>query len=242
MTINKYGILAAEYYDPILHPTCANFRSLSIKGIESTICCLGQEFQNCLEVGAGKSVMAELRSTGLTSINHLTISDESAEMLAYSHSLSEYYESKIILDALNSDGHSNGDIKNYDLIVCSLGDPYNTASFWKGMGKLLNNNGIVIFTTPSYEWAESFRTDTQSERTKEADFVDENGELVSVPSYIHRADKQFDIFRNYGFEISIRTDLYSHCIEKENLSKKLEKAIFKNVSLLTLYCLKLNQS
>ena len=61
-------------------------------------------------------------------------------------------------------------------VVASLGDPYNEPSFWTESKRVLEPDGLVIFTTPSHEWAFAFRRDpSPGSGASRAEFVLRNG-------------------------------------------------------------------
>jgi len=50
--------------------------------------------------------------------------------------------------------------KSVDAVVASLGDPYNTSAFWRECARVVRPGGRVLFTTPAFAWAHSFREET----------------------------------------------------------------------------------
>src|SRR5258708_2843943 len=82
---NTYELVALEYYDPHKHPTCANFREASAGILRDW---LAQLFPNgpgrACEVGAGRSILAELLDRQRVPLDDLLITDSSPSMLSYS--------------------------------------------------------------------------------------------------------------------------------------------------------------
>lgn len=102
---------------------------------------------NACEVGAGKSLAAELLIRHGRSLKHLLITDESAKMLEYSR---QYEKAGATLSVANAErlpvlSGSMG------CIVASLGDPYNTDEFWTETFRVLARGGQAVFTTPAYD-------------------------------------------------------------------------------------------
>ncbi len=130
-----------------------------------------------LEVGAGASTVASaLRALGL-SLHGLTLLDSSPNMLSYSRHFEKDGAALLLADATATHLPS----ESFDLIVSSLGDPYNSPEFWHEVRRLLRPKGTCLFTTPSPEWASRFRA--AHEATK-AEFVLSDGRTLWVPSLI----------------------------------------------------------
>jgi SAM-dependent methyltransferase len=89
--------------------------------------------------------------------------------------------------------------ERFDLIVSSLGDPYNNLEFWEEVSRLLRPRGVCLFTTPSPEWASRFRS--QGEQAK-AEFVLRDGHRVWVPSLIPDQAAQKDLITDAGLRIT----------------------------------------
>ena len=74
-------------------------------------------------------------------------------MLAYSAAWFRRGARPVIADALRLPIRS----ACFGLVVASLGDAYNDPQFWSEVSRVLQPGGVVLFTTPSFEWAVSFR-------------------------------------------------------------------------------------
>lgn len=183
---DAYSAVAAEYYDAQRHPTCANFRQatkIALKKLLPTSTIDWSKLQ-VLEVGAGDSLVAEIaQERGLT-LSCLTISDASSMMLAYSLKWEKKGAKLLIADArclrLQED--------SLDLLIASLGDPYNNSEFWQEVHRVLKPGGEVIFTTPGYKWASLFRSSLNSLNT--AEFTIAGGALVQLPSLVYESSQQ----------------------------------------------------
>jgi SAM-dependent methyltransferase len=175
-----YADLASEYYDPIRHPTCANFREGSRALIASWLKEFAKDEHDVLETGAGASLVAEWLEEENRHLSTLVIADSSEEMLRHSR------RSPISFRELVSDAeHLPLASGSFDIIVASLGDPYNTVPFWTEAERLLRPNGQIIFTSPSFAWARRFR-----DASNVAEFVLSDGRTINVPSFIESEDKQ----------------------------------------------------
>jgi SAM-dependent methyltransferase len=194
--VGDYELLAAEYYDAVRHPTCANFREASRQLLTSWFARFPQQEMVLCEVGAGKSLLAEILAPRLRSMGRVFLVDASPSMLAFSHEWLARGASLVLADAVCMPMRS----ASIDIFVACLGDPYNTESFWSEVQRLLRPGGLVFFTTPSYEWASGFRT-RPGDEIHLADFELSDGRVVSVPSYILPIDRQLALMKRHGLNI-----------------------------------------
>lgn len=231
-----YEALSDEYYDRILHPTCANFRTLSYDFVRRALYETAHPINRSLEVGAGRSIVAELRRNGLDRIRWLTISDKSRGMLRHSNELNDYYEEEKLVDIIDSQRiHYNFDNMKFDLVVSSLADPYNSRAFWRSLRKLVVGGGRVIFTTPSYEWTRIFRRENQSNMFGVAEFQSVCGTTLHVPSIVLSPDDQIAMCQEFGFEVEYLEQIYCNSIPLEELSPKLKATRSKRQPAVTGY-------
>src|SRR5215472_14339817 len=80
---NVYETLAAEYYDPSLHPACANLRQASGQLLGPWLQEYGREGKIC-EVGCGMSIVADPLLAMSTPLSRLYLTDSSEQMLRHS--------------------------------------------------------------------------------------------------------------------------------------------------------------
>jgi SAM-dependent methyltransferase len=187
----RYDVLAEEYYDERRHPTCANFREASARILESWL----ERFpidQDGLsfEVGAGDSLLAELLARRGSRLQGLIATDQSPSMLRHSEKWKGTGLQLLVSEADElplADGSLN-------LLVSSLGDPYNTPAFWREASRALRPGGRVLFTTPSHEWATSYRAGQAQEATT-AEFVLSDGRTVLVPSWVYSTAEQVRLIK-----------------------------------------------
>jgi ubiquinone/menaquinone biosynthesis C-methylase UbiE len=151
------------------------------------------------EVGAGRSVVAEQLIHLGQSLNRLLITDESARMLEYSRQFESAGATLWLARAerLPIAGDSIG------CLVSSLGDPYNNRTFWTEAFRVVRPGGIVIFTSPAYEWAVSFRRESQNIDASfmQAEFELADGRRVYLPSYIYSDSDQQSLVEGAGFVV-----------------------------------------
>src|SRR5882762_6235910 len=151
--VQSYDCVAAEYYDTERHPTCSNFGELSERFIASRFPHKADSWTTILEVGAGRSMVAPLMTGVGLQLDRLTLLDCSSVMLAYSQPWACSGAKLVVADA-QSTGLARS---SFNLIVASLGDPYNRLPFWQEVSRLLRSGGICLFTSPAFEWASRFR-------------------------------------------------------------------------------------
>lgn len=190
----QYDEIAEEYYDSERHPTCASLRELSLTFLTPKILQLQGVEQSLVEVGTGCSLLAPnwLARGGLAS--NLMLIDSSPAMLAHS--------TEWILKGVKSEVADASSIPvpdaSVDVLVSSLGDPYNTAAFWLEVARVLRRGGIALFTTPSSEWASSFRPPNEIES---AEFVRRDGAILMLPSHVPSEAAQLQMFSNAGLTL-----------------------------------------
>ena len=193
----SYEDLAVEYYDPKRHPTCSNFRDASrtiVIGFVKTWLRLASSAPRWLDVGAGKSVAAEVLQDFRTPSHFLIATDESLEMLRHTPK-----SAKVGL-VLSSAYALPFAPESLDGAIISLGDPFNKIGFWSELNQALAPGSPVCFTTPSFGWCETYRLQEGSP-IDIARFSLESGDLVDVESYVYPVEHQIAIFKDAGFEI-----------------------------------------
>src|SRR5215213_3310277 len=186
----SYEEIASEYYDPVQHPTCANFRDGSAYIISNWLEEIKTEQLEICEVGAGDSLAAELLNASGKTYKKLYITDKSPSMLAFSE---KWANENTVLRVEDAARLSFG-AESIDLLISSLGDPYNHPDFWNSVSRILKPNGHAIFTTPAYEWSVNFRSKLDNE-TASAEFELKNGKTVAVLSYIYSKEKQSELLK-----------------------------------------------
>jgi SAM-dependent methyltransferase len=120
--------------------------------------------------------------------------DNSPAMLAYS--------TKWILMGVKSEVADATSIPapdgSVDILISSLGDPYNTATFWLEVARVLRTGGTALFTTPSPEWANSFRLENEIDS---AEFVRRDGAVLMLPSFVPSEAAQLQMFSHAGLTL-----------------------------------------
>ncbi|SRR5579883_826715 len=223
-----YQTIASEYYDPDRHPTCANFRDASVRGLRPWLRRYCTSDARIVEVGAGKSILLEyLKESGLR-LSQLLVTDSSCSMLNYSQDLATDQDQLIVASADHLPALDN----SVTAIVASLGDPYNDINFWREAHRILCPNGRVLFTTPSHEWATNFRKDGDPNA---AEFKLANGQRIYAPSLILEVDQQIDLMRSAGFQTLAIQEIWLDDIDKGRISPKLTLSELKFAPIVRAY-------
>jgi len=187
---SPYELAASEYYDPLRHPTCAAFRAASILLLKPVLA--DPPSGLILEVGAGCSLVYEVAPQFA---NRTIVSDVEPTMLTYSARLATVRRRLLVVMSATRLAVKNGGV---ELIVASLGDPYNVEPFWRECARTLTSGGRVAFTTPSFSWSEGFRPDTEADV---AEFELADGREVALPSFILSRAEQQELIRSAGLEV-----------------------------------------
>lgn len=213
---SAYELVADEYYDNQKHPTCHCFNRLSRLYLERQIPePLGDN--KILEVGSGDSSVAAILHARGYSLERLIITDASPKMLEYSKKWKHYGAKLRVADA-----HCLAkSCSNVSLVVASLGDPYNTVDFWREASRVLQPNGKLIFTLPSFEWAARFRSRNEVNSFHSAEFQLKDGSILDVPSFILPLNFQIQMIEEAGYMVSHFEALGLNDLDIEDQSPKL---------------------
>ncbi len=192
--IVTYDAVAAEYYDPVRHPTSANFSELSNRFLDPRIRKYATAVMNILEIGAGRSTVAPIMSAAGLPLRKLTLVDKSPLMLEHSREWARHGV-RLVVDDACAPGLP---LESFGLITGALGDPYNCPSFWQSTAQLLQRRGICLFTIPAREWAERFR---EAAALTLAEFALADGNVVLVRSNIPPLDEQIRLVTDAGLQV-----------------------------------------
>ncbi|MDX6576322.1 MAG: hypothetical protein QOE96_2275 [Blastocatellia bacterium] len=212
-----YEDVASEYYDSVRHPTCANFRAGSDLLLDQWLAKHPHRGSWICEVGPGRSAVAEQLLRRGEPLDRLTLVDSSCIMLSYSMKWATHGASLVVGDAtalpLGSD--------TFDLIVSSLGDPYNTPGFWREIQRVLRPGGQSFFTTPAYDWAVAFRSGAEDPEITSAAFDISNGQHIAVPSWIYQPNQQQNLIEAEGLRLDRVDQVPMRALSSQRLSSKL---------------------
>jgi SAM-dependent methyltransferase len=191
----SYAVLAAEYYDPNLHPTCASFRAASRTLLEQLIDLAAVDGGAICEVGAGSSLLAPLLADHHFPLGALLITDDSVEMLSHSQ---EWERAGATLNVASAYDLPVAD-GSLELVMASLADPYDIDELWQELRRVLAPNGRIVLTTPAWEWAARFRT--SAGEIQEAWFTSSTGELIAVPSYVRPPAEEATMIESHALRV-----------------------------------------
>ncbi|ATG47130.1 hypothetical protein CEW89_05810 [Celeribacter ethanolicus] len=210
-SVAAYEKIAEEYYDEQLHPTCRDLGKLSACLLKPLI---EQRFPTAgqlLEIGAGESNLAPIsRKKG--ALERTVLVDSSPKMLAYSE-VWKTLGARLLIAPADSTGLPSNCAS---LIVSSLGDPYNSQSFWIEVKRLLEPNGRIVFTTPSYEWSTKFRS---KDNRDVAEFLRGDGEKLFMPSFVYSKQEQLRMIENAGLKCTDFRAVGTTCLGESTAPK-----------------------
>lgn len=189
-TVVSYAALAAEYYDRNRHPTCANFRDAS-EQLLARLVPDAAPARSC-EVGAGRSLLAELVARRGGEPRDLLLTDESPEMLAHS---ADWRGRGAVLSVAPAHRLPVRD-RSLDLVVASLADPYDDGPFWSELARVLAPSGRAVVTAPSWKWASAFRSNGAARDAAEFELAD--GSRLSVPSLVRPVEAEVRLIEECG--------------------------------------------
>ena len=227
----SYDQIASEYYDPVKHPTCSDFRRATRMLLERFILNSSDIVNPSLEVGAGRSLVAEAFFDHSITLQNLTLTDASGPMLRHS----EHWSANVAKIIVAEVEHLPFVDESFDFIFACLGDPYNTRETWRSLWRVLSNSGQLFFTTPAVEWVNYFRRHHQNGRTGVAEFAIDGDRQVYVPSYVLPTDEQIELMKASGLKVgSVGSVLLSE-ISGGAVSSKLETPLGGNLPIVTAY-------
>ncbi|MDI4233413.1 class I SAM-dependent methyltransferase [Bradyrhizobium sp. Arg237L] len=182
-----YDLVAREYYDESLHPTCADFRLASCIYLSSLFAKLSPKGR-VADLGCGRSLIANFQT------DHLVLIDESVAMLDQNPSTFERRKLDINREPFGS--------SEFDWIFAVLGDPYNSPAAWRNIRDALKSEGQCVFVVPSSEWARKFRAESADERPDLARFVTSRGDVVFLRSLIFEPEDQSRMISSVGLTLA----------------------------------------
>lgn len=154
------------------------------------------------DLGAGRTVLGAYLHKTRRPHGLLHIVDQSEAMLSWSRAIAPPPSVFYLLDAEQLDTLG----VRFDLIVASLGDPFNTIEMWRAVRRSLAPGGRFLFTTPSFAWAHSFRAANIDELPSAALFELADGSRHYVPSFVYPPEQQTEIIASAGLEVTGITD------------------------------------
>jgi hypothetical protein len=232
-SLQAYDRIAAEYYDAIRHPTCADFRDASRMLLTKFLAGRSPPL-HALELGAGKSLLAECFSARGFPLRTLTITDASATMLEYS----EPWRADGATLAVASVESFEAVDGSFDLIASCLGDPYNTPTLWRRIAQWLAPGGDCFYTTPSFSWAEQFRARHQGGRDAVAEFL-VDGESVYVPSSVLQPEAQRAMIEAAGLRVEGVSVVTRQDLPSGTRSPKLDQpGMAADLPIVTAFCIR----
>jgi ubiquinone/menaquinone biosynthesis C-methylase UbiE len=169
-----------------------------------------------LELGSGQSVVAEALLRSSADLHGLVLTDVSRSMLSHSRRFSQAGSHLVQADAIELPFRSS----SIGRAVLSLGDPFNVPELWLEVARVLRTGGQVLFTTPSHEWASSFRPQV-GEPADHSEFLTRDGQRLLLPSVIVPEAQQIEMISRAGLTNRKLLHVAMSVLERESLSFKL---------------------
>jgi SAM-dependent methyltransferase len=187
--VPSYAEVGGEYYDVDRHPTSHAFRQGSARLLRPALVAFRSE--RVLEVGSGRSLVTENAAATV----EVVVTDADATMLTYSRDDGRF--PLVQADARRLPFRDAA----FDVVVASLGDPYNEPAYWSEMRRVLHHHGLVLYTTPTFGWSHQFRGSSSAEKTS-AEFALRDGRTVRVPSHILSEADQRRLIESAGLTVA----------------------------------------
>jgi SAM-dependent methyltransferase len=229
---NDYEAFAAEYYDVERHPTCANFREGSRAILGGWLETSKTMLIYC-DVGAGMSLPAEILAPRLTRLDRMFLLDDSPAMLTHSSQWAQLGAHLMLADVSR---RIPLETESVDVLVASLGDPYNIGTFWAEVHRVIRPGGRIFYTTPSYEWAVAYRTPERG-GSDAAEFELADGRSVCVPSHVYPCHDQVEFVTRYGLVVDEIANVPAAALSETSLSPKLLVLANRDAAVVTGYAL-----
>jgi SAM-dependent methyltransferase len=192
----SYNDVAREYYRADLHPTCANFRTASVAALTAALTDLlpVPTAGPACDVGAGESALTEILTALPAGVGSPPILlDASPRMISHSCGENAFL---LLGDArrLPLCDHA------VQLLVASLGDPYNGREFWDEAARVLRADGVILYTCPSWEWVRTYRG-REGSPINVALFETEDGQMLALPSVVLPEEDQIALIAGSGLAV-----------------------------------------
>ena len=191
MTRRFWRAAAVDYYDDACHPRTAILRVLSANLLRSWLAQATLDSEApLLDVGSGRSLGIDVTAARIVAV------DWSAEML------SPIDRSGRVIYLLGDAEQLPVASGTINVVVASLGGPFNTAAFWSESRRVLRPGGAAAMTTPSYHWAIADRTPSIGEDDIDHTAVWEGrGGNRSFTSIVMPDDRQVEMVESVGFRL-----------------------------------------
>lgn len=183
--MNAYDLVAREYYDETMHPTCANLHDATRIGVSTLASVFVASGKDFCEVGSGQSMLADVApgiKNGIVSI------DLNWNMLIRSNGL------RVLGDATNLPFAA----ETFDGVFGSLADPYNVPDFHREASRVLRPNGQLMFSVPSVDWVRH-NQHREGLAGVGAVFRMQDGAEVRLPSFVYGHAEQQAQLEAAGF-------------------------------------------
>jgi SAM-dependent methyltransferase len=171
-----YDAIAAEYYGEH-HQTSRNFDAAAVEALDAMKVALGDG--PVLEVGAGRGRSGEFLGLSASRVVQL---DNSAAMLAIQP------REKAAVRVLHDAEHLPFPDQEFSAVLAFLCDPFLGLNFLSEARRVLTTGGILLATTPAYEWGKPLRDRIELD-TMVTRFVLRDGTHIEAPSALYSPEQ-----------------------------------------------------
>ena len=202
MNRTAYEALASEYYDNS-HTTSRNFDAATQEALRSLR--LTMPGGVIVDVGCGRGRCSEFLHVPPDRVVQL---DNSAAMLEVAP------REPAILKVLHDAEELPFPDREFAAVAAFLCDPYLGLNFLSEARRILRADGLLLGTTPSYEWGVALRTELEIDLMTTR-FVLRDGTSLLAPSALYRVEQLSEMLRQVGFrssKIDIRTHTLPHSV------------------------------
>lgn len=192
-TINQLGYdLIAEEFSDDKRITTANFHDLSLTFFKSQIEQYARRDQPVLDLGSGRGHLVPILQENFSTV---VVIDISPQMLSFIKPHSSGLV-KVIGSAFNLPFAE----QSFNFVVSSLADPFLRKEALNEVFRILVNNGVFIFNSPSKIWSDAIRqSDIYSQASTK--FMHSSGLVARVCSFTYTDDELRQLIVSCGFQI-----------------------------------------
>lgn len=183
--LNRIGYqkIADEFSDS-KRITTKNFHDLSVNFFQSCIDKYIKPNMKCLEIGPGQGWLR--KNIKWPEVDYIA-ADISTDMLMFNDSETTMHSSVRSLKFPS---------KSFDIVIASLADPYFYPSALCEIRRILKDDGLFIFSTPSHVWAKSIRNGVSEYKTQ---FKSKDDSIAEVYSFTFEMDQLIELMNVCGY-------------------------------------------
>lgn len=192
-SINQLGYdLIAEEFSDDQRITTANFHDISQTFFKSQIEQYANRSQPVLDLGSGRGHLVPILQENFSTV---VVIDISPQMLSFIKP-----QSSGLVKVVGSASNLPFADQSFNFVVSSLADPFLRKEALNEVFRILVNNGIFIFSSPSKIWSDAIRQgDVYSQES--TIFIHSSGLEATVYSFTYTDDELRQLVFSCGFQI-----------------------------------------